>query len=311
MELFDHGARIMRAGRVKNLLTSEETADSSFLIERAASGLAERLDDISRDFPRVLIHGAGYGAFAAALDGRAGAAELVQTESAAALGALASARAPAAETCIAPEESPGEAGGGFDLAISGMALHRANDPVGVLSQLRLALKPDGLLLAALFGGRTLAELRAAFAEAEAEVEGGVSPRVSPMGEIRDLGALLQRAGFAMPVADVDRLDIAYRTPFHLMRDLRAMGEANAMQGRRRAFTRPATMRRAAEIYAAHFTRDDGRVSATFEIIHLAGWAPAESQPKPLRPGSATSRLADALGAKERPAGEKTPGGARR
>ncbi|QIE57846.1 methyltransferase domain-containing protein [Pikeienuella piscinae] len=299
----------MRAGRVKKLLTSEETADSRFLIERAAASLAERLDDIARDFPRVLIHGAGLGAFAAALGGRAGGARLVQTESAAALAALASARAPGAETRIAPEESPGEARRGFDLAISGMTLHRANDPVGVLSQLRLALKPDGLLLAALFGGRTLAELRAALAEAEAEVEGGISPRVSPMGEIRDLGALMQRAGFAMPVADVDRIDIAYETPFHLMRDLRAMGEANPLYARRRVFSRRATMRRAAEIYAAHYGRADGRVSATFEIVHLAGWAPAENQPKPLRPGSARSRLAEALGAEERSAGEKAPGGA--
>ncbi|MFV0473903.1 MAG: SAM-dependent methyltransferase [Pikeienuella sp.] len=297
----------MRANRVKELLTAEERSGAGFLFERAASGLAERLDDVARSFGRAFIHGAGFGAFAAALKGRAGGEALIQTESAAPLAALAAARAPFAETRIAPEESPGAAPGGHDLAIGGMTLHRANDPVGVLTQVRLALRPDGLLLAALFGGRTLAELRAALAEAEAEIEGGVSPRVAPMGEIRDLGALMQRAGFAMPVADVDRVEVAYETPFHLMKDLRAMGEANPLQARRRGFTRRETLRRAAEIYAAHFARPDGRVAATFEIVHLAGWAPAANQPKPLRPGAARTRLADALGAVERPAGEKAPG----
>ncbi len=299
---------MMRAPRVKKFLTSATSGDAAFLIERAAEGLAERVDDVKRDFPAVLIHGAGGGAFAAALGARAGEASLVQTESAPALAALAGARAPRAETRQAAEESPDAPPGVFDLAISGMTLHRANDPVGVMTQLRLALKPDGLFLGALFGGQTLAELRAALAEAEAEVEGGVSPRVAPMGEIRDLGALLQRAGFAMPVADVDRVDVSYETPFHLMRDLRAMGEANPLSARRRSFTRRATLLRAAEIYARHFSRPDGRVSATFEIVYLTGWAPAENQPKPLRPGSATTRLADALGAVERPAGEKAPYG---
>lgn len=255
----------------------------------------------------MLIHNAGMGAFAGAIAGRAGADELVQSETADEFAALAAAAAPHAETVIAPEEAPGFAGAGFDLVISGMALHRANDPVGVLTQLRLALKPDGLFLGAMAGGRSLAELRAAFAEAEAEIEGGVSPRISPMAEIRDIGGLMQRAGFAMPVADADRLDVAYQSPFHLMRDLRAMGEANMLTARRRNFTRRATMMRAAEIYAEHFARPDGRVTATFEIIHLAGWAPAENQPKALRPGSAKMRLADALGAKEQPLGEKAPG----
>lgn len=299
----------MRATRVKNFLTSVKSGDAGFLTERAAEGVAERIGDVNRAFPSVLIHGAGGGAFAAALGADAGGEKLVQTESAAPLAALAETRAPRAETQSAPEESPGAAPGAFDLAISGMTLHRANDPVGVMTQLRLALKPDGLFLAVLFGGQTLAELRASLAEAEAEVEGGVSPRVAPMGEIRDLGALLQRAGFAMPVADVDRLDVTYETPLHLMRDLRAMGEANPLSARRRAFSRRATLLRAVEIYAQHFSRPDGRVSATFELVYLTGWAPAESQPKPLRPGSAATRLADALGAVERPAGDKTPHGA--
>lgn len=296
----------MRAGRVKKLLTASETSGAAFLFERAAEGVADRLADVSRDFPTALIHGAGFGAFAAALAGAAGSRSLIQTDSAPPLAALAASRAPGFKARPAPEEAPeaGAPGGALDLVVSGMTLHRVNDPVGLLTRLRLMLKPDGLFLGALFGGRTLAELRAALTEAEVEQEGGVSPRVAPMAEIRDLGALLQRAGFALPVADVDRVEVAYETPFHLMRDLRAMGEANALFGRRRAFTRRATLLRAAEIYAAHYSRPDGRVTASFEIVHLIGWAPADSQPKPLRPGSATARLADALGAVERSAGEK-------
>lgn len=282
--------------------------EAAFLIERAAEGVADRLADTTRAFPRALIAGAGAGFFAEAIRGRAGGEAMIQTEPAPPLAAAASARAPDAETRMTAEEEPDLSPGGFDLIVSGLTLHRADDPVGALARMRLALKPDGLLLAALFGGRTLHELRAAFAEAEAEVEGGVSPRVAPMGEIRDLGGLLQRAGFALPVADVDRVEVAYETPFHLMRDLRAMGEANAMAARRRGFTRRATMMRAAEIYAENFSRPDGRVTATFEIAFLTGWAPAESQPRPLRPGSAKTRLADALGAVETPLGEKAPGG---
>lgn len=193
-----------------------------------------------------------------------------------------------------------------DLVLHALALHWANDPVGQLVQARRALRPDGLLLATLFGGETLHELRRALAEAEVEVEGGLSPRVAPMAEIRDLGALLQRAGFAMPVADSTRLTVTYATPLHLMRDLRAMGETNVLHGRRRGPLKRATLARACEIYSANFRQKDGRVPATFEVIFLTGWAPAESQPKPLRPGSAAARLADALGTQERPSGDKAP-----
>lgn len=306
MKLFDHDARIIRGDRVNRSLP-----EADFLLTRAAEGVADRLADTVRAFPRALIAGAGGGAFAAAIDGRAGTEALVQTEAAAPLAARAAARAPATETRITPEEEPDLSPGGWDLIVSGMTLHRADDPVGALTRMRLALAPDGLLLAALFGGRTLHELRAALAEAEAEVEGGVSPRVAPMGEVRDLGALLQRAGLALPVADVDRIDVAYETPFHLMRDLRAMGEANVLAQRRRGFTRRATLMRAAEIYAENFSRPDGRVAASFEIVFLTGWAPAPDQPQPLRPGSARARLADALGAVETPLGEAAPGGAAR
>jgi SAM-dependent methyltransferase len=185
----------------------------------------------------------------------------------------------------------------FELVVHGLCLHAANDPVGQLVQMRRALKPDGLMLAALFGGETLHELRHALARAEAEVEGGLSPRVAPMGDVRDLGGLLQRAGLALPVVDATTLTVTYETPLHLMRDLRAMGESNAMT-ERRGHLRRETLGTALEIYQAEFGLPDGRIPATFEIIFLTGWAPSATQPKPLRPGSATARLAEALGTTE-------------
>lgn len=195
--------------------------------------------------------------------------------------------------------------GAHDLVVHAMALHWANDPVGQLVQARRALRPDGLLLAVCLGGATLSELRAALAEAETEVTGGLSPRVAPLGELRDLGALLQRAGLAMPVADAARLTVRYESAFHLMRDLRAMGETNVMIDRLRRPTRRAVFARAAEIYAERFGEADGRVRATFETLTLTGWAPDPNQQQPLRPGSAAQRLADALGTEERPTGIKT------
>lgn len=190
-----------------------------------------------------------------------------------------------------------------DLVVHAMALHWANDPVGQLIQARHSLQPDGLFLAATLGGRTLHELRTALAEAEARVLGGLSPRVAPMGEIRELGGLLQRAGFALPVADANAVQASYETAFHLMRDLRAMGEQNALKDRVR---RPATktlFAEAARIYSESFPAGPGRVMATFELVWLTGWAPAPGQPQPLLPGSATARLADALETEERPAND--------
>lgn len=189
--------------------------------------------------------------------------------------------------------------GAHDLVMHAMALHWANDPVGQLVQCRRALKPDGLLLAAFPGGQTLQELRSALAEAEIAVSGGLSPRVAPMGEIRDLGGLLQRAGLALPVADGTPVTVSYANAFHLMHDLRKMGEANALAARLRNATPRRVLTEAARIYADHYRADDGkRVIATFEIITLTGWAPDASQQKPLRPGSASARLADALGTEE-------------
>ncbi|MEX0351046.1 MAG: SAM-dependent methyltransferase [Paracoccaceae bacterium] len=185
-----------------------------------------------------------------------------------------------------------------DLVIHAMCLHQANDPVGQIIQCRRALQADGLFLCVSLGGETLHELRTALAQAETVERGGLSPRVAPMAEIRDLGALLQRAGLALPVADSFRLTAAYRDLNHLMRDLRAMGETNILTARDRHLTRQGVFRRANSLYSEHFGQPDGRLPATFEMMCLTGWAPDDSQPKPLRPGSATARLADALGTGE-------------
>lgn len=198
--------------------------------------------------------------------------------------------------------------GAQDLVVHALGLHWANDPVGQLIQCRRALQPDGLFLGLLFGGQTLAELRACLAQAEAEVTGGLSPRVLPMGEIRDLGGLLQRAGFALPVADSLTRTVLYRDMAHLMHDLRAMGETNALAARLRHPTRRAVFQRAAALYRDTHSRPDGRLPATFEIITLTGWAPHETQQKPLRPGSAAQRLADALQVSEHPLPENAPEG---
>ena len=181
-----------------------------------------------------------------------------------------------------------------DIVISALALQFVNDLPGVLAQIRRALKPDGLFLAAMIGGETLAELRQSFAAAEAEIEGGVSPRVAPFADLRDLGSLLQRAGFALPVTDVDRVVVRYDNAFALMQDLRRMGATNILIERRRTPSRRATFVRTAQVYAERFSDPDGRIRATFDIVWLSGWAPHESQQKPLQPGSAKMSLEDAV-----------------
>jgi SAM-dependent methyltransferase len=186
----------------------------------------------------------------------------------------------------------------LDLVVSVLAFQFVNDLPGTLIQIRRALKPDGLLLAALVGGDTLIELRQAFAAAEVEIEDGVSPRVAPFADVRDMGALLQRAGFALPVADVDRMTARYSSPFELMHDLRRMGATNPLVERSRRPLKRATLRRMAEIYAERFSDPDGRIRATFEVVWLSGWVPHDSQQKPLAPGSARQRLADVLGTRE-------------
>jgi SAM-dependent methyltransferase len=205
---------------------------------------------------------------------------------------------------VADEEALPFRDASIGLVVSGLALHFANDLPGVLAQIRRALKPDGLFLAALLGGETLIELRQAFAEAESEIESGASPRVAPFADLRQLGALLQRAGFALPVTDVERVTVRYSSAFDLMHDLRRMGAANTLMARRRVPLRRTTLTRMADIYVRRFADADGRIRATFDIVWLSGWAPHPNQQQPLRPGSAKARLADALGTREISAGEK-------
>ncbi len=205
---------------------------------------------------------------------------------------------------VADEEALPFAAESLDLAVSGLALHHVNDLPGALIQIRRALKPDGLFLGAVLGGETLKELREAWLIAEDEVSGGASPRVAPFADVRDLGGLLQRAGFALPVADTDVVRVTYASPLDLMREIKAMGASNVLTARRRVPVTRKLLFRAAEVYAERFALPDGRVSATFEIITLTAWVPHESQQKPLQPGSAKARLADALGVKEQGAGEK-------
>ena len=262
---------------------------AGFLLDRAVEDLEERLAAVLRPFPLALDVGTPTPAAAEALrrSGRAGT--VVRLSPVWEPGGV-----------LGDEERLPFGGEAFDLAVSLLALQGVNDLPGALIQIRRALKPDGLLMAALLGGGTLAELRQAFAQAEGELEGGASPRVAPFADLRDLGGLLQRAGFALPVTDSDLFHVRYASPFGLMRDLRRMGLTNALNDRRKTPLRRATLLRAADIYAERFADPDGRVRATFEIVWLSGWAPHESQQKPLRPGSAKMRLADALGAKADP-----------
>jgi NADH dehydrogenase [ubiquinone] 1 alpha subcomplex assembly factor 5 len=266
--------------------------DAAFLHERVVADLADRLEAIPRPFERVLALGGG-GLFSEEVRQR--------PELSARIGAIL-------ETdldLIEPEHLP-FAPNAFNLIISPLALHWINDLPGALIQLRLVLKPDGLLLASLFGGETLNELRLSLIEAESELIGGAGPRVSPFADLQDIASLLQRAGYALPAADRDVVTVRYGEPMRLLADLRAMGETSALRERNpRALSRR-ILARAFDIYRQRFS-DGERVRATFEILTATGWAPHESQQKPLKPGTAKARLADALKTKEQSAGEK-PGG---
>jgi NADH dehydrogenase [ubiquinone] 1 alpha subcomplex assembly factor 5 len=260
-----------------------------FLHAEVTDRLIDRLDVVNREFAVALDLGARDGALAGVLAARRGTVRVIAAEPASEF----LARAPGLRVAADPELVPFR-DESFDLVASILALHWTADLPGVLVQLRRALKPDGLLLAAMFGGQTLVELRTALFDAELAVEGGVSPRVSPAVELADAAALLQRAGFALPVADSETITVTYPDMLALLRDLRGMGETNALAGRRRNFWRRATLARAALIYAERFADGDGRIPASFEILFLCGWAPHPSQPQPLPRGSATARLADAL-----------------
>jgi len=267
---------------------------ATFLLDRVAEDLAERLAAVLRRFDLVLDLGTPGEAVRSALS-RLGSIGTV----------IAADAIPRASPAVAADEETLPFGdGALDLVVSALALHHVNDLPGALIQIRRALKPDGLFVAALLGGETLTELRQSFAVAESDIEGGASPRVAPFADLRELGALLQRAGFALPVTDVDRVCVRYDSVFGLMHDLRRMGATNALNARRRTPLKRATLLRMAEIYARDFADDDGRVRATFEIVWLSGWTPHPSQQQPLKPGTAKARLADALGTREISAGDK-------
>jgi len=265
-----------------------------FLVAEVAARLVDRLDDISRSFADVAILGSHTGQVGALLAARPGVARLVQSDLSSVMAAEARANN-AIATIVADEEFLPWAEQSLDLLISNLVLHGVNDLPGALVQIRRALKPDGVFLASMFGGETLRELREVMLAAEIETAGGASPRVSPMADVRDLGNLLQRAGFALPVADSETITVRYETPFKLFNDLRGMAESQALNAGRKNFLRRDTLGRAAELYLERYAGEDGRVPATFEIVNLTAWAPHESQPKPLRPGSATAKLADFLG----------------
>lgn len=274
-------------------------AGYSFLFEEVAERLADRLEDVLRDFPTALDLGCHTGEVGRALRGRKGIQRLVQCDLSPAMAGAAGG------LCVAgDEELLPFADGSFDLAVSNLSLHWVNDLPGALLQLRRALKPDGMFIGAMLGGDTLFELRRCLMEAELDLTGGVSARISPFAEVRDAGGLLQRAGFSLPVVDSDTLTVTYDSAFKLMADLRGMGETNAGLNRRRQPTPRALLIDAARRYAELFSEPDGRVTATFQVLYLAGWSPHESQQKPMRPGSAKARLADALKVEERPAGDK-------
>jgi SAM-dependent methyltransferase len=289
--LFDR--RLLRARRRR----AERLGASDFLIERVAEDIAERLSAVLRQFTLAVDLGTAgdHVRRALAATGKVGAVIAAGPCPPSAANALA---------VVADEEALPFRDESLDLVVSALSLQFVNDLPGALVQIRRALRPDGLLLAALLGGDTLTELRQALAQAETDVENGISPRVMPFADLRDLGGLLQRAGFALPVTDVDRITVRYSSPLALMHDLRRMGATNVLTERRRKPLRRATLMRMIEIYGDRFADADGRIRATFEIVWLSGWAPHHSQQQPLRPGSAQRRLADALGTTEQPAGEK-------
>lgn len=293
--IFDRTLLRARRDRIARSLAHRSLPD--FLLERVADDFAERLVFVRREFPVAASLGAYHGLLAARLRALPTIGRIVDVEPA--YEVLSHARD---WKLVADEEALPFAPASLDLIVSGLSLQFANDLPGALVQINRALKPDGLFLGALLGGETLKELREAWILAEDEVLGGASPRVAPFADVRDLGGLLQRAGFALPVADNDIVEVTYASPLGLMQELKAMAASNPLVERRRAPVTRRLLLRAAEIYQDRFGLPNGRVPATFEIVTLTGWVPHESQQKPLQPGSAKVSLADVL--KPRP---KDPG----
>ena len=263
---------------------------SDFLVREVGERLVGRLDDVKRRFARVLDLGCHGGQLGPLLRRRASPELLVEADCSRAMVEHASGPA----RLVADEEWLPFRSDSLDLVVSALSLHWVNDLPGALVQIRQALRPDGLLLAAMLGGDTLFELREAFLRAESGHEGGVRPHVSPFPDVETLGALLQRTGFALPVVDSDRITVTYESAEHLMHDLRAMGEVNATRGRARHFARRETLHALDACYRDAFGLDDGRIPATFQVLYLTGWTPHDSQQQPARRGSGTVRLAEAL-----------------
>ncbi len=295
--LFDRALIEARRRRARRI------GPATFLLDRVAEDFADRLATVLRRFDCAVDLGTPTQAVRAALAGNDAIGTMIAVGR-----AFDEADTVSADTVplrvVADLEALPFAAGSLDLVVSAFALQTVDDLPGALIQIRRALKPDGLFLAALLGGDTLTELRESFAIAESELTGGVSPRVVPFADLRDMGALLQRAGFALPVTDVDRVVVRYSSPLALMADLRRMGATNPLVERRRVPLRRDVLARLVEVYAERFGDPDGKVRASFDIVWLSGWAPHESQQQPLRPGSAKARLADALGTREISASEK-------
>lgn len=293
VQIFDrHALRLHRDRAAAHLV------DHDFLFRETADRLADRLLDITRRFPRALNLGCHGGEMAEALVGRGGIEHIVHTDLSEVLARKAGGLAVDEEFLPFAEHS-------FDLVVSNLSLHWVNDLPGCLTQIRRILKPDGLLLATLFGGDTLIELRRAWMEAELAEESGISPRVAPFADVRDLGGLLQRAGFALPVADSESLTVSYPDAMRLMADLRGMGESNAVAARRKTFTRRATLFGLVNAYERLFAQPDGRLPATFQLITLTAWSPHASQQQPLKPGSGQVSLAEFI-ANDRPLRDQPP-----
>jgi len=292
--LFDR--KLLRERRAR---FAHEISTRELVLAHVAREIAERVGLMLRPFPLALDLGAYHGLLGRAVAELPSVGAMIYAESVFAFAAQCPGPALVCDEDLLPFKDAS-----FNLIVSGLALHRVNDLPGALIQIRRALAPDGLFMAALLGAGALFELREALLQAEAEAQGGASPRVAPFGDVRAYGALLQRAGFALPVADAETLTVRYASPGEVMREIRALGGGNVLLARSRRPLARHTLRRAEEIYRARHSRPDGQVTASFEIVYLSGWGPDPSQQKPLKPGSAAQRLADALGTKERPAGDK-------
>ena len=293
-ELFDRALLRRRRARFAGEMVEHEV-----LLAHVAAEIADRVSAILREFPLALDLGAYHGVLGRTIAALPSVGEMIYAESVPALAALCPRPAMVCDEELLPFKEKS-----LNLVVSGLALHRVNDLPGALIQIRRALRPDGLFIAAALGSSALHELREALIEAEAELHGGASPRVAPFADVREYGALLQRAGFALPVTDAELLTVTYPSPRELMREIRALGGGNVMAARRKSPLPRGTLERAEEIYRMRHSTPAGKIAASFEIVYLTGWAPDASQQKPLAPGSAKARLADALHTTEHSAGDK-------